>query len=58
MEHIKASSRGFRHRGKQINLSGNTVHHLKDGKLRERWLSFDSMELLQQIGAVPAAAKA
>jgi steroid delta-isomerase-like uncharacterized protein len=43
--------------GKQVNLSGNTVHHLKDGKLRETWLSFDSMELLQQIGAVPATAK-
>jgi steroid delta-isomerase-like uncharacterized protein len=44
--------------GTQISLSGNTVHHLKDGKLRETWVAFDSVELLQQIGAVPAAAKA
>ena len=44
--------------GKHVTLSGNTVHHLKDGRLRETWLSFDSMELLQQIGAVPVAAKA
>jgi steroid delta-isomerase-like uncharacterized protein len=44
--------------GKQVTLSGNTVHHLKDGKLSETWLSFDNMELLQQLGAVPVAAKA
>lgn len=43
--------------GKQVNLSGITVHHLKDGKIRETWLSFDNMEVLQQIGAVPLAAK-
>jgi steroid delta-isomerase-like uncharacterized protein len=43
--------------GKQVTLSGNTIHHLRDGKLRETWLSFDTMELLQQIGAVPAVAK-
>jgi|SRR4051812_20998833 steroid delta-isomerase-like uncharacterized protein len=43
--------------GKQVTLSGNTIHHLRDGKLRETWLSFDNMELLQQIGALPMAAK-
>ena len=44
--------------GKQVTLSGITVHHLKDGKLRETWLSFDNMELLQRLGAVPAPAQA
>ena len=44
--------------GKQVTLSRNTIHHLTDGKLRETWLSFDNMELLQQLGAVPVAAKA
>ena len=42
--------------GKPVNLSGITIHHLKDGKVRETWLSFDNMELLQQIGALPVAA--
>jgi steroid delta-isomerase-like uncharacterized protein len=42
--------------GKHVTLSGNTVHRLKDGKLRETCLSFDSMELLQQLGAVPVGA--
>lgn len=44
--------------GKPVTLSGVTLHHLKDGKLRETWLSFDNMELLQQLGGVPVAAKA
>jgi steroid delta-isomerase-like uncharacterized protein len=44
--------------GKQVTLSGVTLHHVKDGKIRETWLSFDSMDLLQQLGAVPVAAKA
>jgi len=43
--------------GKTVNLSGLTVHHLRDGKICETWLSFDSMELLQKLGAIPAAAK-
>ena len=54
----RAEFQGIPASGKQINLSGNTFHHLKDGKVRETWLVFDVMELLQQLGAVPVAAKA
>jgi predicted ester cyclase len=43
---------------KPISQSGITSHHLKGGKICETWLSFDSAVLPQQIGAVPAAAKA
>ena len=43
--------------GNVVNLSGLTVHHLRDGQIAETWLSFDSMELLQKLGAIPAAAK-
>ena len=41
--------------GRGVTLSGITVHHLKDGRIRETWLSFDNMELLQQLGAVAKA---
>ena len=44
--------------GNSITLSGLTVHHVTDRRLRETWLVYDNMELLQQIGAVPAVAKA
>ena len=44
--------------GKSIKLSGITVHHLMDARVRETWLVYDNMELLQQIDAVAAVAKA
>jgi steroid delta-isomerase-like uncharacterized protein len=44
--------------GKSIKLSGITVHHLVGARVRETWLVYDNIELLQQIGAVPAAANA
>ena len=39
--------------GKQIVLPGTTVHHMADGKIAETWLTFDNLDLLQQLGAVP-----
>src|SRR5262245_2971317 len=44
--------------GRTVNLSGLTVHHMRNGKICETWLSFDGAELLQQLGAAPVAAKA
>jgi steroid delta-isomerase-like uncharacterized protein len=44
--------------GNQISVSGTTVHHLVNGKIVETWLTFDTMDLLQQLGAVPATAHA
>jgi predicted ester cyclase len=43
---------------KPVRLSGTTVHHMSDGKIVETWLTFDSMELLRQLGAVPGAVQA
>jgi steroid delta-isomerase-like uncharacterized protein len=43
---------------KSVRLSGVTVHHLTDGQIAETWLVFDTMDLLQQLGAVPQAAQA
>ena len=39
--------------GRSVMLSGTTVHHMKEGRIAETWLTFDSQELLQQLGAVP-----
>jgi steroid delta-isomerase-like uncharacterized protein len=39
--------------GKPVRLSGTTVHHLADGRIVETWLTFDNLEMLQQLGAVP-----
>jgi len=54
----KGEFQGIPASGKSVKLSGITVHHLKDGRVRETWLVYDNMELLQQIGAVPAVATA
>jgi len=40
--------------GRSIRLSGTTIHHFADGKIVETWLTLDNLELLQQLGAVPA----
>lgn len=42
--------------GKQVSMSGITIHRVKDGKLAEHWAQIDALSLLQQMGAVPAAA--
>lgn len=42
--------------GKSVVLSGLTVHHVRDGKLCETWLSFDQMALMQQLGTISVAA--
>lgn len=42
---------------KPVQLSGVTVHHLAGGQIAETWLIFDTMDLLQQLGAVPQPAR-
>ena len=39
--------------GKMVNVSGTGIFKLADGKLTDNWVNFDSLGLLQQIGAVP-----
>ena len=39
--------------GKQIAISGITIERIKDGKIVERWASYDMMGLMQQLGVVP-----
>ena len=44
--------------GRQVRLSGTTVHHMADGKIKETWLTVDNLDLLQQLGAIPRAGQA
>jgi predicted ester cyclase len=43
---------------KPVRMSGITVHHISNGRIAETWLVFDTMALLQQLGAVPGPAQA
>jgi len=37
--------------GNAVQLSGTTIHHMSGGKIDETWLTFDNLDLLQQLGA-------
>ncbi len=40
--------------GKQVTMSGIEIVRLAGGKAVERWGEFDTLGLLQQLGAIPA----
>jgi steroid delta-isomerase-like uncharacterized protein len=44
--------------GKQVTVSGITISRVKNGKVVEEWSNWDTLGLLQQLGAVPAMAGA
>jgi len=42
--------------GKDVVVSGLTLSRLRDGKIVEEWSNWDTLGMLQQIGAVPTGA--
>ena len=46
---IPATDRSF-------EVEAITIHRVADGKIAEEWTVWDALGMLQQIGAVPAAA--
>jgi steroid delta-isomerase-like uncharacterized protein len=44
--------------GKQVTVSGITISRVKNGKVVEEWSNWDTLGLLQQLGAVPQMAGA
>jgi steroid delta-isomerase-like uncharacterized protein len=44
--------------GKQVTVSGLTISRLENGKIVEEFQNWDNFGLMQQLGAVPAAALA
>jgi predicted ester cyclase len=41
---------------RSFEVEAITIHRIADGKIAEEWTVWDALGLLQQIGAVPAAA--
>jgi steroid delta-isomerase-like uncharacterized protein len=39
--------------GRQITVGGITYSRIADGKAREAWISWDTLALMHQLGAVP-----
>jgi steroid delta-isomerase-like uncharacterized protein len=44
--------------GKEITIDGITYSRIADGKSREAWLLWDTLAMMQQLGAVPESAPA
>lgn len=44
--------------GKEVTVSGLTISRLEGGKIVEEWINWDTLGMLVQLGAVPAAATA
>ncbi len=44
--------------GTMVEFSGVDLLRLADGKVAEYWLSTDGLQMMQQLGAAPAAASA
>ena len=43
--------------GKQVTVSGIVVSRVANGKVVEEWTNWDTLGMLQQIGAVPGPAR-
>ncbi len=39
--------------GRQIELTGITIHRFEDGKIVEEWEIFDTLSMLKQLGLAP-----
>jgi steroid delta-isomerase-like uncharacterized protein len=54
----KGEFQGIPPTGKKVSFGGRDFLTLRDGKIVEQWAGADMMELMQQIGAIPANAHA
>jgi steroid delta-isomerase-like uncharacterized protein len=44
--------------GKQATVTGITIDRIVDGRIAESWTNWDTLGMLQQLGVVPAMARA
>ena len=44
---------GYPPTGKQIEVGGIAIERHKDGKIVERWLNYDQLGVMQQLGLIP-----
>jgi steroid delta-isomerase-like uncharacterized protein len=40
--------------GKSVSISGITIDRIEGGKIAETWTNWDTLGMMQQLGAVPA----
>jgi steroid delta-isomerase-like uncharacterized protein len=43
--------------GKQVTVPGLTISRLSNGKVVEEWTNWDTLGMLQQLGAIPETAR-
>ena len=48
-----AEFNGIKPTGKEVAVSGISIDRIEDGKIVETWTNWDTLGLLQQLGAVP-----
>ena len=44
--------------GKQATVTGITIDRIADGRIAESWDNWDTLGLMQQLGAIPTPAMA
>lgn len=49
----KAEFLGMAPTGKELEVSGITIHRIADGKIVERWGNWNTIGMLQQLGRLP-----
>jgi steroid delta-isomerase-like uncharacterized protein len=49
----KGEFQGMPATGKQVKFTGIAIDRIVNGKVKERWVEFDVMGLMQQLGAIP-----
>lgn len=54
----KGSLFGVAPTGKRVTVTGITINRIANGRIAESWINWDNLGLMQQLGAVPALARA
>jgi predicted ester cyclase len=49
----KAAFLGMDPTGKEVEVSGITIHRIASGKIVERWGNWNTVGMLQQLGRLP-----
>ena len=49
---------GIRPSGRTLTISGVDIHRLRDGRMAEHWHVVEELQMLQQLGVIPAPAGA
>lgn len=51
--HSAGDFQGLPPTGKQVEVSGISIERIQDGKIVERWASYDQIGMMQQLGLIP-----